>query len=152
MRMAKKIKRTLVKNKEGKRDLDNRGKYIEGIGRRKTAIARVRIYDTPGNITVNKQPYNKYFPVLDMQGVVEDAFRITKLSGKMVATALIKGGGIQAQAEAFRHGLSRALIKHDHSLRDVLKKEGYLKRDPRMKERKKFGLKKARRAPQWSKR
>lgn len=128
------------------------GKYIEGIGRRKTATARVRIYEKNGNVTVNGMAADKHFPTLALQKILDDAFKAAGMENKFAITALISGGGIHAQAEAFRHGLARILTEQDDTLRPALKKEGYLKRDPRMKERKKFGHKKARKSPQWSKR
>lgn len=124
--------------------------YIEAIGRRKTAYARVRI--TPAKtqtIAINGKELNVYFPVREYQSVV-----LSPLSeaGTFTITVVVKGGGIAAQAGAVRHGISRALIANDVSLRGALKKRGLLTRDPREKERKKPGLKKARKAAQWSKR
>lgn len=128
------------------------GRYIEAVGRRKTSVARVRIFSNSEGITVNDKEYKVYFPTEEMQKIVEDAFRKTRPETRFGVSAHLKGGGIHSQAEALRHGLARALIKFDLELRTKLKKAGFLKRDPRMKERRKFGLKKARRAPQWSKR
>ncbi|KKW10838.1 MAG: 30S ribosomal protein S9 [Parcubacteria group bacterium GW2011_GWA2_49_9] len=127
--------------------------YIETIGRRKTAAARVRI--TPGtkqSITVNEMDVETYFKTGEQRRVALDAITKAKLPVKFKITALIAGGGLCAQAEALRHGISRALVEHDAELRKKLKKAGFLKRDPRSKERRKFGLKKARKSPQWSKR
>ncbi len=101
---------------------------------------------------VNGKEVPVYFPTADMQNIVNEAFEKSKVSGKFLMTVLVKGGGIHSQSEAIRHGLSRALVAHDLELRGKLKKHGFLKRDPRAKERRKFGLKKARKAPQWSKR
>src|SRR3989338_7142001 len=126
--------------------------YIEAVGRRKTSVARVRIFANGEGIIVNKKSYKEYFPTEEMQKISEDAFRKTRPETRFSVTALIKGGGIHSQSEALRHGLSRALIQFDQELRKKLKKPGFLKRDPRVKERRKFGLKKARRAPQWAKR
>ena len=126
-------------------------KYIETIGRRKTAAARVRV--TPSSkqsITVNEKDYAETFPIKELQNKV--AAPLTDMDQKFTVTAIVKGGGVAAQAEAVRHGIARALTEHDANLRDSLKKAGYLKRDPRAKERKKPGLKKARKSPQWSKR
>ena len=127
-------------------------RYFEAVGRRKTSVARVRI--TPGDegILINHKPYKEYFPTLDMQKITEDAFRKTRPETRFSVSAKVNGGGIHSQAEALRHGISRALVEYDLELRTRLKKLGFLKRDPRMKERRKFGLKKARKAPQWSKR
>ncbi|MFM2357406.1 MAG: ribosomal protein small subunit ribosomal protein [Candidatus Parcubacteria bacterium] len=128
-------------------------KYIEAIGRRKTAFARVRI--TPASkqtITVNDRELTKFFTVRELVNVVTSPFEIVKPEQKFKITALVKGGGIASQAESVRLGISRALLEVDRTFRAKLKLEGYLKRDPRAKERRKFGLKKARKAPQWSKR
>ncbi len=125
--------------------------YIEGVGRRKVAVARVRISETSKNtFEVNGKKLDEYFKTEAQINTAKEALDITK--DKFKVTVLVKGGGLPAQAEAVRHGLARALEKHDPSLRAELKEKGFLKRDPRKKERKKFGLKKARRAPQWSKR
>ncbi len=126
--------------------------YFEAVGRRKTSVARVRI--TPGGdgMVVNTKSYKEYFPTLDMQKIAEDAFRKTRPETRFSVSAKVNGGGIHSQSEALRHGISRALIIFDPELRKKLKKAGFLKRDPRVKERRKFGLKKARRAPQWAKR
>lgn len=128
-------------------------RYIETIGRRKTAGARVRI--TPAKkttITISGKSLEEHFPTKELQKIVTDALSHTDESEKFLVTAVIKGGGIHGQAEALRHGIARALVEFKAELRKTLKKAGFLKRDPRMKERRKFGLKKARRAPQWSKR
>lgn len=128
-------------------------RYIEAVGRRKTAVARVRI--TPAAKTtyvINDKDLEVHFPTEELQSIARDPFVKTELSQKFTISALIKGGGIHAQVEAFRHGLSRALVDYDAELRKDLKKSGFLKRDPRTTERKKFGLKKARKSPQWSKR
>ena len=131
-----------------------RDKYIESIGRRKTSIARVRI--TPSSkmsYEINGKAMETYFPTLELVTVVNESILTSKLKNtKFKITALIKGGGINSQADALRHGIARALIEYDHELRGKLKKAGLLKRDPRAKERRKFGLKKARKSPQWSKR
>ncbi|MBI2052783.1 MAG: 30S ribosomal protein S9 [Candidatus Ryanbacteria bacterium] len=126
--------------------------YLEAVGRRKTSVARVRLVAQSEGITVNGRPYKEYFPTLEMQKIAEDAFRKTRPETRFGVSAKIKGGGIHSQSEALRHGISRALLEFDPEFRKKLKKAGFLKRDPRMKERRKFGLKKARRAPQWAKR
>lgn len=129
-------------------------RYIETVGRRKTATARVRL--TPSSRTsflINDTEIETYFPTAELRKVVYASYELfPDLEQKFKVTAIIKGGGIHAQAEALRHGIARSLVEHDAQMRKNLKKAGYLKRDPRMKERRKFGLKKARRAPQWSKR
>lgn len=127
------------------------GGYIEAVGRRKTSVARVRI--TPADkvsLVINDKEFDKYFPTLSLRKTVESVFDNT--SDKFSVTAKLSGGGISSQAEALRHGLSRALVSNDPNLRTKLKVQGFLKRDPRAKERRKFGLKKARKAPKWSKR
>ncbi len=127
-------------------------KYFEAVGRRKTSIARVRLFTKPGDFLVNDKLYSVYFPTIELQKIVEDALQKMKLFGRFKVTVKAKGGGIHSQAEATRHGLARCLTKFNPDFRKRLKRAGYLKRDPRMKERKKPGLKKARRAPQWQKR
>ena len=128
-------------------------KYIEGIGRRKTSIARVRITpSTKVTFTINDKEVKDYFPTKEMQLVATEALPKSGVSTQFSVSAHVTGGGIHAQAEAVRHGLARAIVTHDLELRSNLKKIGFLKRDPRAKERKKPGLKRARRAPQWSKR
>ena len=126
-------------------------RYIETVGRRKTSVARVRI--TPSAKTtflVNEKDLEKYFPIKEMQMIVMQP--LAEVSDKYKITAHINGGGMHSQSEALRHGIARALVGHKGELRKLLKKAGYLKRDPRAKERRRFGLKKARKAPQWSKR
>lgn len=138
---------------EKSKKTENSEKYIEAVGRRKTSIARVRI--TPSSKTsfiVNQKDLHVYFPVAEMQDIVKQPFTEAKISEKFKVSAKIVGGGIHSQAEAMRHGIARALVLHAGELRKTLKKAGHLKRDPRSKERRKFGLKKARKAPQWSKR
>jgi small subunit ribosomal protein S9 len=128
-------------------------KYIESVGRRKEAIARVRLVESKTNsITVNQKPLAEFFKTENLQKVASDALLGTELPTKYSVTAQVKGGGISSQAESIRLGISRSLVKINEELRKDLKKKGYLKRDPRAKERRKFGLKKARKAAQWSKR
>ena len=127
-------------------------KYIEAVGRRKTSIARVRIVAGSDGITVNSREYKEYFPTTEMQKIAEDAFRKTRSEKLFNVSAHIHGGGIHSQAEALRHGMARALVKADPEHRKTLKRLGYLTRDSRAKERRKFGLKKARKSPQWAKR
>jgi len=128
-------------------------RYWEGVGRRKTAVARVRIF-TRGEkeFLVNEKKLSNYFSIsfLDEKAILP--LKLLKLLDKFRITVKVRGGGVDAQAEAIRHGLSRALIKFNPNFRKKLKKAGFLTRDSRMKERKKFGLKRARRAPQWQKR
>ena len=129
-----------------------RDRYFEAVGRRKTAVARVRMFTKSGLFTVNDKPYGDYFPTLDLQKIVEDALKKMKLWERFRVSVKVSGGGIHAQAEAVRHGFARCLIIFNPDFRKRMKRAGFLTRDPRMKERKKFGLKKARRAPQWAKR
>lgn len=126
--------------------------YIEGIGRRKTATARVRLFTGHGATTINDKPFDEYFKTPALQNDIDSVFTLLGIEKRPKVTVLVKGGGIAGQAEAVRHGLARAFLKEDETRRIVLKRAGFLMRDPRMKERKKFGLHKARRAPQWSKR
>lgn len=126
--------------------------YDEAVGRRKTSVARVRLWVGSGGIMVNNHQYKEYFPTEELQKIFEDALKNTATFSKISGSVLVKGGGIHSQAEATRHGIARALIQGRPELRVKLKQAGFLKRDPRTKERRKFGLKKARRAPQWSKR
>ncbi len=122
------------------------------VGRRKSAIARVRLVAGDGKIIVNKRELDSYFGLETLKMTVRQPLTLTKAAGDMDILVSVKGGGLSGQAGAIRHGISRALIKADPELRDSLKKAGFLTRDPRMKERKKYGLKAARRAPQFSKR
>lgn len=127
-------------------------KYIEAVGRRKTSTARVRIFLSGSGVEINGKDQKSYFPTVEMQNIISAPLKEVKKIKDISVSAKINGGGIHSQAEALRHGLSRALVKFDQEFRAKLKKAGFLKRDPRMKERRKFGLKKARKAPQWSKR
>lgn len=128
-------------------------KYIEAIGRRKTSTARVRIFEaSKTSFIVNGKDAKEYFKTEDQRRLIQDPIIKGKPGSKWSVRAQVSGGGIHSQAEAIRHGLSRALVLSDLELRGKLKNLGYLKRDPRAKERRKFGLKKARKAPKWSKR
>lgn len=127
-------------------------KYFEAVGRRKTAIARVRLYTKKPGITINGKDLDKYFSVLRFQKEAEMPLIKMKIPDKLGVTVNVKGGGLSAQAGAIRHGISRALVKFNPEFKKRLRKAGYLTRDYRMVERKKPGLKKARRAPQWKKR
>jgi small subunit ribosomal protein S9 len=128
-------------------------KYLEAVGRRKTAIARVRLF-TRGDkaFLVNQKPLEKYFPIPDLQKTAQASLEKMKCLDKFRVLALVKGGGLSGQAEAIRHGTARALTLFNLDFKKRLRRAGFLTRDPRMRERKKFGLKRARRAPQWSKR
>lgn len=129
-------------------------RYIETVGRRKTAVARVRMFTAPKTtFTINTdRDLETYFPTKELQLTVRNVFLKPQVTDTFKITAVIRGGGISAQAEALRHGIARALVVYDSELRKKLKPEGFLTRDQRAKERRKFGLKKARKAPQWSKR
>ena len=135
-------------------DKTTKNKYYEAVGRRKTATARVRITEAKSDsFVINRdQELEKVFPTGELQSVVKEALKESGVDSKFSISAVVSGGGVSAQAGAIRHGISRALLKFDEELKNKLKKAGFLKRDPRMKERKKPGLKKARKAPQWSKR
>ena len=132
---------------------ETKNRYIEAVGRRKTAIARVRITPaTKSSFTVNDKEAKDYFFTEDLKSIAEEAIAKSGIKEKFLVTVKVVGGGVHAQAEATRHGLSRALVLRDEEIKDALKKLGFLKRDSRAVERKKFGLKKARKAPTWSKR
>lgn len=126
--------------------------YFYGTGRRKSSVARVRVYNGTGKITINGRDIDEYFGLETLKLIVRQPLTITGTDGKFDIIANVTGGGVTGQAGAIRHGLSRALLLADEEFRPLLKKEGLLTRDPRMKERKKYGLKGARRAPQFSKR
>ncbi len=128
-------------------------KYFEATGRRKTAVARVRLF-TRGEkqFLVNNKPYQEYFTMVQDQQTVTASMRKMKALDKFKVTVIVSGGGRSAQAEAVRHGTARVLVDFNNNFKKRLRKVGYLTRDPRMRERKKFGLKRARKAPQWAKR
>lgn len=123
-----------------------------GTGRRKHSIARVRLVPGEGRIIINKREINDYFGLETLKLIVKQPLQLTETLSKYDVLVIAQGGGITGQAGAIRHGISRALLKADPELRSPLKRAGFLTRDPRMKERKKYGLKAARRAPQFSKR
>ncbi len=126
--------------------------YFYGTGRRKSSVARVRVYAGTGSITVNGRSIDEYFGLETLKLIVRQPLNLTETLEKFDIVCTVTGGGVTGQAGAIRHGLSRALLQYDENLRPALKKAGFLTRDPRMKERKKYGLKAARRAPQFSKR
>ena len=123
-----------------------------GTGRRKTSVAQVRLIPGEGKVLINKRPLNEYFGKKTLEMVAKQPLVLTKNEGRYDVVATVRGGGVTGQAGAIRLGVARALLKADIELRPALKKAGFLTRDPRMKERKKYGLKGARRAPQFSKR
>jgi len=132
-----------------------KGKYHYGTGRRKNAIARVRLYpvnEGKAVVVVNGRSLEQYFPTLELGRIAGDCFRVTNTRDKFSVSAKITGGGKKGQAEALRHGIARALVVMNEDHKTALRDNGFLTRDPRVKERKKPGLKKARRAPQWQKR
>jgi len=145
--ISEEIART-IKETAGKPD-----RYFEAIGRRKTAVARVRLY-TKGDkeFIVNNKPYQQYFQTVEDQEASVASMKKMKCLDKFRITVKVQGGGHRAQAEAVRHGTARVLVDFNNNFRKRLRKAGFLTRDPRMRERKKFGLKRARKAPQWAKR
>ena len=126
--------------------------YFYGTGRRKNSVARVRVYNGTGKITINDRDIDDYFGLETLKLIVRQPLAVAGVEGKFDIVVRVAGGGVSGQAGAIRHGLPRALLVYDENLRGELKKAGFLTRDPRMKERKKYGLKAARRAPQFSKR
>ena len=126
--------------------------YFYGTGRRKSSVACVRVYNGTGKITINDRDIDEYFGLETLKLIVRSPLAVAGVEDKFDIVVRVVGGGISGQAGAIRHGLSRALLQYDENLRPALKKAGFLTRDPRMKERKKYGLKAARRAPQFSKR
>ena len=147
-----KTKKTIkkpVKEKEAKKALE----FFEGIGRRKTSIARVRLLPQgEKTIIINGKTLEQYFPTLETRQTVLAVFQKMDILDRFGVSVKVKGGGINSQSEAIRHGIANALIVFDPEFRKTLKNTGFLTRDSRMRERKKFGLKRARRAPQWAKR
>lgn len=127
--------------------------YIRALGRRKTATAVVKLYENGTNtFTINGKKSSDYFPTEELQKIIHDPIAKTKTTEKYDIVVTVKGSGIHSQAEAVRHGIARILAGQDDDTKNKVKKLGFLKRDPRAKERRKFGLKKARKSPQWSKR
>ncbi len=126
--------------------------YFYGTGRRKSSVARVRVYNGTGKITINDRDIDDYFGLETLKLIVRQPLALTGTADKFDIVCRVAGGGVTGQAGAIRHGIARALLQFDGELRAELKKAGFLTRDPRMKERKKYGLKGARRAPQFSKR
>jgi len=130
----------------------NNESYFYGTGRRKSSVARVRLLPGNGNITINGRAMEEYFGLETLRMIVRQPLELTATMGKFDVVVNVVGGGVSGQAGAIRHGITRALIESDETLKAALKKAGFVTRDPRMKERKKYGLKAARRAPQFSKR
>lgn len=155
--MEKNHKKTKKNSESGSKEKEKepikfKGTYIKAIGKRKTAVAQIRLYSHGNGIMViNNQSVNEYFPS-DKIFIVKQPLKFTKNLKGLNFSILVKGGGKKGQAEAIRHGIAKSLVEFDKKLRPVIKAKGWLTRDARKKERKKPGLKKARRAPQWSKR
>lgn len=146
----------VAKKKEAKESKEVKSakpdKYYQSVGRRKTAIARVRLYTKGTGYLVNSKELNDYFPTSNLQRIVELPLKKMKSSDRFRVEAIVSGGGSHAQAEALRHAIARALVVFNVDFRKRLKRASFLTRDSRMKERRKYGLKKARKAPRWSKR
>ena len=127
--------------------------YFYGTGKRKTSIAKVRLYlDDGGPVLINNKPMEEYFNWAPWQGVITEAFRVSGTSNRFRVVVRVQGGGVHSQAQAIRHGIARALVVFDDSLKPSLRRHGLITRDARIKESKKYGLKRARRAPQYTKR
>ncbi len=127
--------------------------YFYGTGKRKTSIAKIRLYlEEGGTILVNGKPMDEYFNWKPWQGIITEPFRITETVNRFQVAARVQGGGVHAQAQAIRHGITRALVAYDETLKSALRRAGFITRDARIKESKKYGLKRARRAPQYTKR
>jgi len=147
--MVTKTKQTKTKKtKEPKKS----AKYIEAIGRRKESVARVRLFNDKPGFVINNKTLEQYFQLFNLQQKVLSPFKVLNISPDFFVSAKVIGGGLNGQAEAIRLGLSRALLKSNSDFKNTLRKSGFLTRDARAVERKKYGLKKARRAPQWKKR
>lgn len=127
-------------------------RYIWATGKRKCAIAQVRLFPGDGGIMINDKPYEEVFSRLEHRRMIESPFLATDTRGRFHVTVKVEGGGVNGQAEAIRHGIARVLVKENELFKPVLRKEGLLTRDARIKERKKYGLKRARKAPQYTKR
>lgn len=146
----KKQESKVTAKKKGKGSRKDR--YFYAVGRRKRAVARVKLVVGKGEVIVNDRDYKEYFPRTSLQKIINDPQICIGRTDGFDAKVKVNGGGVRGQAEAVRHGIARALVCFEPNFRKKLKRAGFLKRDPRKKERKKYGLKRARRAPQWSKR
>lgn len=127
-------------------------RYFYAIGKRKCAVAKVRLFPGSGTLIVNGKPLEQVLPLRTLQETVQEPFRVAQLTSNYNASIRVSGGGIAGQAQAIRHGIARALVVANEELRPVMRKAGLLTRDARVKERKKYGLKRARKAPQYTKR
>ncbi len=142
-----------TKTTKRKTSKEKNKKYLEAVGKRKTAAARVRLFEGgKGEIIVNSKDYKDYFPTPELQKIVTAAMEEMECLNKFDLSVKVAGSGVHSQAEAVRHGTARALVEFNEDFRKKLRKAGFLTRDPRQRERKKFGLKRARRARQWRKR
>ena len=149
MPKKKKVEETIEEAKKKR----TRHSYLYAVGRRKKSVARIRLFKKgEGKITINERDLDKYFPTLELRQIVKQPLETIGKLKEFNFSIKVAGGGIHGQAEAIRHGVARSLIIFDKELRKIIKPHGYLRRDPRRKERKKPGLKRARRAPQFSKR
>lgn len=152
--VQKKIMKKPVPPQEETVKVGRSEKYFESLGRRKTSNARVRLFGgrNEKSFLVNGKPFDVYFPTVELKEIVLSPLKLMDVLSKFGFSSRVKGGGVHSQAEAVRHGIAKCLVLIDGESRKTLKKAGFLTRDPRMRERKKFGLKRARRAPQWQKR
>lgn len=152
MPTKKTVKVEKTEEDEPKTSVKKTGKYFYANGKRKNSVARVRLYKGTGEITINEKSLNKYITVKSLIGLIKSPLVMTGNNQKYDISAIIFGGGVSSQAQALRHGISKALVEADPLNKPTLKKAGLLTRDSRIKERKKFGLKRARKGPQFSKR
>jgi len=154
-KITKKVKKAVPKVKKITKVAKKIVKYFVGLGRRKTAIAQIRLFNRQGKektFLVNEKPLEKYFPMSELQEIALSPLKLMNSVEQFNVSVKVKGGGLAAQAEAVRHGIAKTLVLFNPDFKKTLKKAGFLTRDSRMRERKKFGLKRARRAPQWQKR
>jgi small subunit ribosomal protein S9 len=152
MTMTMTITKTKKNKKIEEKPTAKKARYFEALGGRKTALAQARIYTKPGSILINNKDYKDYFSDPENQAKIIAPFELMKLADKLSASIKVRSGGINAQAEAIRNAIAKALVKFNADFKKRLRKAGFVTRDARMVERKKYGLKKARRAPQWQKR
>ena len=145
---------TAAQSSEQTREVAKKGqsRYTGATGKRKCAVAQVRLVPGGGDVIVNDKPYENLFPRIEHRRTIESPFIITNTVGKFYVTVKVKGGGVSGQAGAIRHSFARALVKENELFKPMLRKAGLLTRDSRIKERKKYGLKRARKAPQYTKR
>ena len=154
-KITKKVKKAVPKVKKITKVAKKIVKYFVGLGRRKMAIAQIRLFNRQGKektFLVNEKPLEKYFPTIELQEIALSPLKLINSVEQFNLSVKVKGGGLAAQAEAVRHGIAKTLVLFNPDFKKTLKKAGFLTRDSRMRERKKFGLKRARRAPQWQKR